>query len=63
MQASGGDMRKAVTYLQTAHQLSDGIPVTSEDIVDISGQVCDIFLSIYQFHYLSYISILRSGSS
>lgn len=39
MQASGGDMRKAVTYLQTAHQLSDGIPVTSEDIVDISGQV------------------------
>jgi hypothetical protein len=40
MGAAGGDMRKAVTFLQTCHQLSDGNAVTLEDVVDISGQVC-----------------------
>ncbi len=39
LHASGGDMRKAVTYLQSAHQLSGGNEVTSEMVVDISGQV------------------------
>lgn len=52
MKASGGDMRKAVTYLQTAHQLSDGISISDEDIVDISGQVISlskIFEDIYHY--------------
>lgn len=39
MKVSAGDMRKAVTYLQTCHQLSGGAPISMEDIVDISGQV------------------------
>ena len=39
MNVSGGDMRKAVTFLQTCHQLSDGNPISLEDVVDISGQV------------------------
>jgi len=36
---SGGDMRKAVTFLQSSHQLSGGQPVSTEMVVDISGQV------------------------
>jgi replication factor C subunit 2/4 len=39
LQASGGDMRKAVTYMQSCHQLSGGLGVTKEAVVDISGQV------------------------
>jgi replication factor C subunit 2/4 len=39
MEASDGDMRKAVTFLQSGHQLCDGTRVTSELIIDISGQV------------------------
>ena len=39
MNVSGGDMRKAVTYLQTCHQLSAGNAICLEDVVDISGQV------------------------
>ena len=49
MEASGGDMRKAVTFLQSSHQLSAGSPVTTSIVTDISGQVrnsvmrfCDI---------------------
>mmetsp|Transcript_24523 Transcript_24523/g.23535 ORF Transcript_24523/g.23535 Transcript_24523/m.23535 type:complete len:363 (+) Transcript_24523:96-1184(+) len=39
MTASGGDMRKAVTFLQSAHQLSLGSAVTVDIVTDISGQV------------------------
>ena len=49
LQASGGDMRKAVTFLQTSHQLSsrqigeEGVAgvgqVTSDIVIDIAGQV------------------------
>ena len=39
MTASGGDMRKAVTFLQSSHQLSAGSPVTIDIVTDISGQV------------------------
>ena len=39
MSASGGDMRKAVTFLQSAHQLSGGTQVTGNMVSDISGQV------------------------
>lgn len=48
MEVSGGDMRKAVTYLQTCHQLSDGNAITLDDVVDISGKVIP-FLSFYIF--------------
>ena len=37
--ASGGDMRKAVTFLQSSHQLSGGVPVSVKMVTDISGQV------------------------
>jgi len=38
--ASGGDMRKAVTFLQTSHQLApQGTSVTSEIVIDIAGMV------------------------
>jgi DNA polymerase III delta prime subunit len=37
--ASGGDMRKAVTFLQSSHQLSAGTPVTMTIVADISGEV------------------------
>lgn len=38
--ASNGDMRKAVTFLQSAHQLSTGQNCISPDVViDISGLV------------------------
>ena len=43
LKTSGGDMRKAVTYLQSSHQLSGGQPVTTEMVVDISGQVRPCF--------------------
>ena len=39
MEASGGDMRKAVTFLQSSHQLSAGSPVITSIVTDISGQV------------------------
>ena len=41
MTASGGDMRKCVTFLQSAHQLcgGPGSTVTTDIVVDISGQV------------------------
>lgn len=40
LQASNGDMRKAVTFLQSAHQLSGGQPtIAPETVIDISGQV------------------------
>ena len=41
MTASGGDMRKAVNYLQSAHQLSspnNGM-VTSDAVIEMSGEV------------------------
>lgn len=41
MSASGGDMRKAVTFLQSSHQLSGGAPVSMKMVTDIGGQVCD----------------------
>lgn len=47
MEASGGDMRKAVTFLQSSHQLSAGLPVTISIVTDISGQVRLLFL----FHF------------
>ena len=40
MSASGGDMRKAVTFLQSSHQLSGGAPVSMKMVTDIGGQVC-----------------------
>lgn len=39
LKASGGDMRKAVTFLQSSHQLCGDGPITVEAVVDISGQV------------------------
>ena len=45
LNASGGDMRKAVTFLQTSHQLASASggsstePVTSAMVVDIAGVV------------------------
>ena len=39
MNTCGGDMRKAVTSLQSSHQLSYGDIVTSDMVIDISGQV------------------------
>lgn len=39
LETSGGDMRKAVTFLQSSHQLSGGQPITHEMVVDISGMV------------------------
>ena len=39
LEASGGDMRKAVTYLQSSHQLTGGGIITSDLITEISGQV------------------------
>ena len=41
MSASGGDMRKAVTFLQSSHQLSGGASVSMKMVTDIGGQVCD----------------------
>ena len=39
MRASGGDMRKALTFLQSSHQLSGGGAVDMRTVLDISGQV------------------------
>jgi replication factor C subunit 2/4 len=46
MSASGGDMRKAVTYLQSSHQLSGGNIITADTVLDISGQVNYFFLFV-----------------
>ncbi len=37
MRVSGGDMRKAITYLQSAARLRGEDTVTEEDIREISG--------------------------
>ena len=43
MEVSGGDMRRAVTFLQSCFQLSGGTtyptPVTIDMVVDIGGEV------------------------
>ena len=39
LQTSGGDMRKAVTFLQSSAQLSGGEPITTDVVLDVSGQV------------------------
>lgn len=41
LKTSGGDMRKAVTYLQSSHQLGGGDAVTKDMVLDVSGQVPD----------------------
>ena len=47
LQAANGDMRKAVTFLQSSHQLSGGAgagagaPISRETVLDITGQVGD----------------------
>ena len=46
MEASRGDMRKAVTYMQTCHQLSAGSAIAMDDVLEVSGQVPDV-LSCY----------------
>ena len=43
--AARGDMRKAVTYLQSAHQLSSKGLVTSSLVIDISARVPDAIMS------------------
>lgn len=39
LSTSGGDMRKAVTFLQSSAQLSGDGAVTKEIVIDVSGQV------------------------
>lgn len=39
MRASGGDMRKALTFLQSCRQLSGEQPVSAEVVTDVSGQM------------------------
>lgn len=54
MTVSEGDMRKAVTYLQSANELAgrDSI-VTSDIVLDVSGQVFFlIYLLIFLLFYL-----------
>lgn len=41
MVSSGGDMRKAVTYLQSAHQLSGGAAISAALILDMTAAVPD----------------------
>jgi replication factor C subunit 2/4 len=57
MHAANGDMRKAVTYLQSAHQLSGEINglVTSAAVVEMSGAIPDDVL-------LSLWTAMQSGS-
>jgi replication factor C subunit 2/4 len=56
LQASNGDMRKAVTFLQSAHQLSGGqARIPPEIVVDISGQVHSLF-DHFQLRIVSSIS-------
>ena len=55
LKTSGGDMRKAVTYLQSSHQLSGNAPITIDTVLDISGQVtllalCCIFSLVTMVH-------------
>ena len=58
MTASGGDMRKAVTYLQSAHQLCGGIgagtgQVTVNDVNEMAGQLPANALSALWMHMQS----------
>lgn len=49
LEVSGGDMRKAVTYLQSAHDLSGKRDVITFDmIVDVSGQVCTVCILVWE---------------
>ena len=44
MKASEGDMRKAVGFLQSAHDLSGGASIVSGDVVqDVSSQVYEYY--------------------
>jgi hypothetical protein len=46
MNACGGDMRKAVGFLQSAHDLSGGgsALVTTAMVHDVSGQVSEVYI-------------------
>lgn len=70
MELSGGDMRRAVTFLQSCFQLSGGtqlnLPITIDIVVDISGDVrlfwfcnlvlgrCSAIFEIYASLFLMY---------
>lgn len=45
LRLSQGDMRKAVTYLQSSAQLAAGSEVTEELVVDISGEVPEAIMT------------------
>ncbi len=50
MKSSNGDMRKAVTFLQSAHQLCLGQTTISADmVIDISGQVNVLMIVFVMF--------------
>ena len=36
---TGGDMRQAITFLQSAHRLHDGAEITASDVEEIAGVV------------------------
>jgi len=60
MHTSGGDMRKAVTFLQSAYQLSGGEPITPLMVVEISGQVFDVIRPTYRSFLISICVSCRS---
>ena len=47
LKASGGDMRKAVTYMQSSHQLCGDQAITPDAVFDISGQVYLLIRSLH----------------
>lgn len=46
MAITNGDMRRAITLLQTCHQLCQNSPITMEVVVDIGGHVLITFNQI-----------------
>ena len=39
VQLSGGDMRQAITFMQSAHRLNGGTKVTVDDLEEIAGEI------------------------
>lgn len=59
LRVSGGDMRKAVTYLQSSSQLCGDSAISSALVIDISGEVCTLCLCRIFTHIIVYILYTR----
>jgi hypothetical protein len=53
-------MRKAITYLQSCHQLGCGLPISMETVTDVSGNVSNKLIIFHSILFVINVSVLDS---